>query len=777
MTTLAKSPFSISARFLGPVFSLDGQLTKNDQNLIFARNGIGKSFLSRAFRYLDLHGQKQDTSGAPFNLVSDESTDGKGSFSFSRGNDAKGALDLAKTEDIVTATVNDTIFHVFSEDFVHEELRERKFELDGHIENQIAVDSENIKLDDARKALELARAAEGEAYDALGERFDAKKVEELHEKAEINKQLREYKALSLDNLLERYPEKPAPSAKLFADILKDLDSLKGIPADPVYPDKVDAVGSDDIDLAALETSLQKVTSPSSVSQEIKKKIDAHHGFYGEGVRIVRDEHRTSCPFCEQGITDPDPKAIIDAYVDYFEDEEEKHKSELREFFRSLKQKQTALDQTETQIGRQKSRYDDLKRHIPSKKEIEFSGSDDALKDLRDATKDIKATIEEKASALSTSLSLPAKDLTAYIVTLNKIIEENNGKATELNNAVGKADEERKMLQRDACAVFEREFTITNWSDIEKLRKSREDVRKNLAEVTALDKSSPSTNARDRVAETFALLLGEFFDDKYAFDKESFVLKRGDQEMVRGPHRTLSDGEKTAIAFCYFIACMHRKIESSGDYRKLFLVFDDPVTSMSYDFVFAIAQTLKNLNISDQGEVSVNPGKINGNKVWRPELLVLTHSSYFFNISRTNRVVEDRATFALHTDGKTHSLTWLSKYVAPFQEQLGDIHEVANGNNAPDHRTANSIRSVLEAVGRFCRPDKSDSLTVFVQHLAGEEGISIKSVLINSLCHGTYYEETPPPDDLVLACKETIVVVERFAVGQLELIKSSAQKRK
>ena len=53
-------------------------------------------------------------------------------------------------------------------------------------------------------------------------------------------------------------------------------------------------------------------------------------------------------------------------------------------------------------------------------------------------------------------------------------------------------------------------------------------------------------------------------------------------------------------------------------------------------------------------------------------------------------------------------------------------------------------------------------------------MSLKSILINSLCHGTYYEETPPPDDLVLACKETLVVVERYAVGQLELIRSGSK---
>ena len=141
MSTLPKSKFSLSGRHLGPVLALDGELTKRNQNLVFARNGTGKSFLSRAFRYLDLHGQKGVVKDAAFNLVSDESPDGSGSFAFSRGATAMGTLDLQKAGDAVTATVNDTIFHVFSEDFVQEELRERKYELDGEIETLIAVDS------------------------------------------------------------------------------------------------------------------------------------------------------------------------------------------------------------------------------------------------------------------------------------------------------------------------------------------------------------------------------------------------------------------------------------------------------------------------------------------------------------------------------------------------------------------------------------------------------------------------------------------------------------
>lgn len=776
MSTAAKPNLSISARYLGPIFSLDGELTKHAQNLIFARNGTGKSFLSRAFRYLDLKNQGRDITDAAHNLVSDESAEGKGAFSFCRGTNAIGALQLEKNGSNVSAIVTDTIFHVFSEDFVHEELRERAYEVDGEIENQIAVDSENIKFKDAQEALAKATADEQAAASVLRARYEQEKLAELHEKAGINKQLKEYKSLSLEGLLASFADKPDPADQAFAEILRDLDSLKAIPAEPVYPDLLDLVRSDDIELGTLDVCLQRVTSPSSVSEDIKKKIDTHHSFYETGAKIVQDDHRSTCPFCEQGIADPGPKAVIDAYIAYFEDEEEKHKSELREFFRRLTRIEAELKDAETRLAKQKSRYDTLKRFVPSRKDTEIDDGESQLTEARATITSVKDAIQQKANALSIAQPLPSGDIAARIAGINKVVGQNNTKVSELNKAVERSDEERKDLQRKACEVFDREFATRNLTDIVVLRDRSIDAKNKQSELIALEKSSPSTDARVRVAETFELLLKEFFAAKYVFDKDKFVLKRGDHEMLRGPHRTLSDGEKTAIAFCFFIACVHRKVTSNSDYRKLFLVFDDPVTSMSYDFVFAIAQTLKNLGVSDEGEISINPSRIDGNKCARPELLILTHSSYFFNISRTNRVVKDDATFSLSTDGATHSLTHLRSYVAPFEQQLAHVYHVANGHN-PDHGTGNAIRSVLEAIGRFCRPDKSQSLEDFIAYLAGEESFSIKSILINSLCHGTYYDEAPPPDDLKLACQEAIAVVERFAAGQIAVIQSAASGRR
>lgn len=771
MSTPPKQPFGLKAAFLGPVFSLNGVFSKKDQNIIFARNGTGKSFLSRGFRYLDMFGQSLDVTDAAKNLVSDESPDGKGSFIFLSGAEVLGEISLDKGNENPIISAPDTIFHVFSEDFVEKELRERTYRISGEIENQIAVDSQNIELEDAKVRSGKAISDLEAARTSLKTKFESEKITELATKAAVSKRLKDYSELTLESLLESITEIPDIPDKNFSEALDELDKLKSIPGDPIHPKKMPSFKSDNTDIESVRKALSKVTSPSSVSETVKNKIDSHREFFETGIRLTEHTEAETCPFCEQGTNKAGPREVIDTYIEYFNAEEEKHKTDLRKHYRKLGFLEKEIDAAELFSHSQSGDFDKLKSFIPSQKDKVLQDTKPVLDAARDAIAAIKQAIEAKAANLSVASDMPPQTLLAELRSFNEIIEANNALVEILSVAVNKSDDERKTLQRDICEVFKIEFAIANWTQLKTVRDLIDDAKKRGDELLILEKSSPATDAKTRVAETFDLLLKQFFPGKYVFDKETFILKRGEHTMTRGADRTLSDGEKTAIAFCYFVACIHRKVTANSDYRRIFLVFDDPVTSMSYDFIFTIAQTLKNLNISSTGNISINPDLINGSSCRRPRLIILTHSSYFFNISTSNRVVEASSAFSLHCDKNVHTLTKMTKYVAPFQQQLKEIHNIANGQ-APDHRTANSIRSVLEAVGRFCRPDKSDSLTNFIQFLAGSDGIEIKSVLINTLSHGTYLEEIPPPDDLVLACAETLEVVKRYAVGQLEVIEAA-----
>lgn len=772
MNSPANPPVAISARHLGPVLSLEGNLTKNRQNLVFARNGTGKSFLSRALRALDLHGQGKNISEAAADLVSDEAPDGKGSFSLSMGSYLPGYLTLDRRRNAATATTDGAIFHVFSEDFVTDELRVREFKLDGNVENEISIGSDNIRVKEIDSDLVAQRQIEAQLKSSLKQEFESRSADHLCEQAGVSKRLKEYGELQKISLTDVYQEMPPQAETAFRDLVKQLGKLKAMPTEPVFPEDVAPVQAGEVNLEDLRAILTKETSPSSVSGEIKSKIDRNKHFYQTGLDLL-DESQECCPFCAQSVTEGEVLSLIKSYLQYFSDAEERHKEELRKFSVALDRRVNLLKDVEIALARQKKLFDDLKNYIPSMERCHFTSWETEVEEIRGEILSIQSVVKEKEKCLVAPLDFNSAITDSAMARLNQAITENNALVQSLVEAVKRSDSEKKDLQRAACKAFLIEFLIEKWSNIEAIRRISADIDEKKAELRRLQSESPTSDARSRVAETFSRLVAEFFGSKYKFDAKEFSLTRGDLRMTRGPHRTLSEGEKTVLAFCYFIASVHKKVASNRDYEKLFLVFDDPVTSMSYDYVFSIAQTLKNLSISPSGDVSVDPSNLSGKSYQRPWLLIFTHSSYLFNICVTNRVVKENAAFSLQSVGAEHKLSPLNKYIAPFQQQLAHIFYVANGKDA-DHGTGNSIRSVLEAVGRFCRPDKKE-LTDFITFLAAEAGITLKSVLINSLSHGTYYDNSPQPDDLKLACRETIEVVERYAPGQIELLRSDGAK--
>ena len=581
MNTPSRDKLNIEVGHLGPILFLNGDLSSKRQNLIFARNGVGKSFLSRGLRFLDRWRAGENIDEAANSLVSDESPDGKGYLTISQGTETLGKLFLQKKDNVnetdggVFPEVNpERIFHVFSEDFVSKELREKHFTPDGKIENQIAVDSENMKLEEAQNAVEVTEKAEAAELDNLKKIFESSKLSSVHNKAGVNKNLTEYRNLILEDVLSRWSNKPTPPKQSFAEILNDLKNLKSIPLDPIYPEPVDSIDVNDIEFEKISESIQRITSPSTVSQIIKQKIEANREFFEKGTKLL-ESNEDECPYCEQSVNASPTAATIKAYIAYFNDEEALHKSDLRRFWKALNDKKLKVQELVSHIANQRDRFDTLKRSLPSQRDELLDSCDAEVKQVLTVIARIKDTIESKARTIDQRTTLSSDNLDEFVQFLNVAIKSNNSKGEALRIAVERADDERRNLQRSACSIFAAEFARNQWNEIVNIAKLRNELKARRAELAAQERASPTADAKVRVAETFEYLLRQFFAKQYVFDRDRFVLKRGNNEMVRGPHQTLSDGEKNAIAFCYFIACIHRKVESERDYRKLILIFDDP----------------------------------------------------------------------------------------------------------------------------------------------------------------------------------------------------------
>lgn len=75
--------------------------------------------------------------------------------------------------------------------------------------------------------------------------------------------------------------------------------------------------------------------------------------------------------------------------------------------------------------------------------------------------------------------------------------------------------------------------------------------------------------REKTNRTIERLFGYLFADKYDFDEEHFCVVYQERALIENTDYVLSDGEKSILAFCFFLANIHGIVERESDYNKLF----------------------------------------------------------------------------------------------------------------------------------------------------------------------------------------------------------------
>ncbi|EKT6310463.1 AAA family ATPase, partial [Escherichia coli] len=106
----------------------------------------------------------------------------------------------------------------------------------------------------------------------------------------------------------------------------------------------------------------------------------------------------------------------------------------------------------------------------------------------------------------------------------------------------------------------------------------------------------------------------FYIDKHPTIKNSFVIVRSDNTLSKNVYRSLSEGEKTLITFLYFIEyCKGQTNTDEFDNRDSLIVIDDPISSLSQNYIYDIASMIHYDIITSADKV-----------------IILTHNLYFFH---------------------------------------------------------------------------------------------------------------------------------------------------
>lgn len=336
----------------------------------------------------------------------------------------------------------------------------------------------------------------------------------------------------------------------------------------------------------------------------------------------------------------------------------------------------------------------------------------------------------------------------WILNSNKKIQENSVVVKSFNEKKNNTNSEKLDLNKRLCRARFNELKLSQKEKIGEINDYNSTI-KTLQEDILQKEQNEKVSKKQKVVETFTQLLTKFFGTKYSFDDETFCLKFRNHLLESNASDVLSTGEKSIVAFCFYIAETHKYIEKEEDYSKLFFIIDDPISSQDFHFVYATSQIIRTLN------------KLFG--MQRLRLIVLTHNLEFMSILIRNKIIDQK--FILNGN-KLDSLS--NELIMPYEEHLRDVYGISQGTKNPSHTTPNSLRHILETINRFIAPDIE--LNSFCERIDGFAENEFLYSLMHDGSHGGIRLQKAYTDAMVKSACEVVsnYVLKDFA-GQIKII--------
>lgn len=446
----------------------------------------------------------------------------------------------------------------------------------------------------------------------------------------------------------------------------------------------------------------------------------------------------------------DAFALIDDYNSFLQDEE----SKIIKAINGIIAKITAFSAnllTSSRFAKDSSNeYDKVKEYFPSFCETYISCVDVAitqqvLDKICEALETKKHMISQKGASIKPNIDIIKAELSNY----KRVEIENIGKVKELNSNKNNISAERLRLRKALCNARFNQLIVESEktrSDIVTVRESINDLTKAISEK----ENKVRIDKREKLIEKLKDYLAIFFKDKYDFDEKQFSVVYQDRALIENTDYVLSDGEKSILAFCFFLANIHGVVENESDYNRLFLVIDDPVSSMDFNYVYNVAQAIR--NIKKEPEIG------------RIRYLVLTHNMEFMSILVRNKIVSKKF---LLSDGAISDFK--DDYVMPYTANLLDIYKVSIGGMKPIHTIPNQIRHVLETTYRFEGSCGGFDDYILNNEILGKNGCLYS--LIEDHSHGGLRTSKGYTDNMLIdSCRMVVDFIASKYPGQIEEVK-------
>jgi len=208
--------------------------------------------------------------------------------------------------------------------------------------------------------------------------------------------------------------------------------------------------------------------------------------------------------------------------------------------------------------------------------------------------------------------------------------------------------------------------------------------------------SQAQQGREKINERLASMLGseavqiKVVKDPAGQDRFQMIRKDG------AAAKNLSDGERTAIAFSYFLTKLQEI--KPAEFKETIVYIDDPISSLDANHIFQVTAAVRALFFTQQDK----------NAPWQTtckQLFVSTHNFEFFNLLREIKPVASKQGARLFlikriTD-QSSTLENMPASLARYQSEYHFLFEVIHRfNQAPDKTDHNVLMLLPNAMRRF-----------------------------------------------------------------------------
>ncbi|WQR84351.1 AAA family ATPase [Helicobacter pylori] len=392
------------------------------------------------------------------------------------------------------------------------------------------------------------------------------------------------------------------------EAMKKFDGLKEMELPKDYQtikDKLEFLFSFDIDKEA-----------GQVSEKIKEHISkVGREFIEKGIKLQKEMLDNTCPFCTQTILN----GIIQDYTSYFNKSVETFNQCSLEVSGTLK---NILDQWNIKEILQS--FEKFKPFMKKDFSKNKESLEKALEQIKDSLEELQKEVDKKEGAKNEK---KFQEIDKELLEIQENIQQCVGETGKILN---QKKEQKKKLEKLKTELKEVRIKKAKHDSYD-WQKSKEEAEIKLSVLNRgherlkcllekIDNKLKKLNEQKRPdIEAINSYLKALNLPKYSLDKDYRIVLNSDALENSKAEMVLSDGEKTTLAFAYFLARL-KSFYKKEDLKNLVVVIDDPISSLDEQRIYNTSYIVAKINQELAGEALKDEDKA--------QVFVLTHNHTF-----------------------------------------------------------------------------------------------------------------------------------------------------